>query len=124
MVKKLTLTEDILKLISNIHFTEYGDSNLDKYYIDLHGLYGGSYVFEDISYILGKFDEHIEGTENDPMGPRFSQELEDYMWEIHSYVLDNLGDIEDLVHFFCAKGGLKPGTYKRGNDSLWKYVEE
>ena len=124
MVKKLELTEDILKLISNIHFKDYGESDGEKFFIDLYGLYGGSYVFEDISYLLGRYDEHIAGTEDLPTGPRFEQEFEDYMWSIHSFIVDNLDSVEELVHWFSNKGGLKVGTYKKGNDGIWKYVEQ
>ena len=124
MVKKLELTEDILTLISNIHFVDYGESDGEKYFMDINGLYGGSYVFEDISYLLGRYDEHLPGTEEDPLGPQFPKEFEDYMWNIHSFIVDNLDSVEELVHWFSNKGGLTPGTYKKGNDGIWKRVEE
>ena len=125
-ILKVTLTEDMLKLVSCIHFTEFPNENdfESKYKlnvgIDFASLYGGSFVFEDVSYILGIYDKHIEGTECNPMGPEFPKELEDYMWETHSYVVEHIRDIEDIVHQFVNKGGVVPGTYScKSNERIW-----
>ena len=119
MVKKLELTEDILKLISNIRFKEYNyDDETDRFSVDLSSLYGGNYVYEDVSYILGRYDEHIPGTEDNAMGPEFEPAFEDYMWTIHMFVVENLADIEDLVHQFTVRGGLQPGVYANRN-GVW-----
>ena len=131
-ILKVTLTEDMLKLISWINFTEF-PTNEDfetkqnvRVGIDFSSLYGGSFIFEDMSYILGIYDKHIEGTEFNPMGPSFPNELEDYMWKTHSYIVEHIRDIEDLVHQFAAKGGLVPGTYvSKSNERIWeKEVEK
>ena len=129
MIVKIKLTEDILQLISHIHFEEMPDLRGERYPltwgINFFSLYGGSFVFEDVAYILGRYDEHIPGTEEDAMGPRFDKEFEDYMWEIHSYVVENIRYIEDLVHYYCNKGGLKVGTYKCHSNSMdWTYLGE
>jgi len=123
----VTFTEDMLKLVSRICFTEFpaheGWGAIQKlnWAIDLNSLYGGSYVLEDISMILGLYDKHIEGTENDPLGVQFPKELEDYMWELHEYILDHLQDIEEIVHQFCNRGGVKPTTYKaKSNERIWE----
>lgn len=129
---KVTLTEDMLKLISNIHFTRVPQMPTEKdnrqiltWGLDFASLYGGSYVFEDISYILGRYDEHIEGTEDDPMGVKFTREFTDYMWEMHEYILNNIGNIEELVHVYSNKGGLTPGTYKcKNNEHIWEKESE
>ena len=126
---KIKLTEDMLKLISNIRFQEmpdplmYDDERENVCYaIDFASLYGGSYVFEDIAYILGRYDEHIPGTEEDPLGVHFPDEFEDYMWEIHTYILENIDAIEELVHQFSVKGGLKPGEYTcKSYCRIWEY---
>lgn len=126
-ILKVTLTEDMLRLVSCIHFTEF-PKNEDfetkqkiNVGIDFNSLYGGSFVFEDISYILGIYDKHIEGTEFNPMGPEFPKELEDYMWETHIYIVEHIQDIEDLVHQFVNKGGLVPGTYFcKSNERIWE----
>lgn len=129
---EINLTKDMLELVSHITFKrfpsidELEESGKEREIcaIDFASLYGGSYVFEDIAYILGKYDEHIPGTEFDPLGPQFPKELEDYMWETHSYIVEHIRDIEDLVHQFVNKGGLKPGKYvSKSNERIWKFVE-
>ena len=126
----VSFTEDMLKLVSRINFLEFpapeGWASAEKvtWGIDLSSLYGGSYVLEDISYILGLYDKHIEGTENDPLGVQFPKETEDYMWELHEYILTHLRDIEELIHQFCNRGGLKPVTYKaKSNERIWEEVK-
>lgn len=123
---KINLTEDMLKLISCINFQEFPtEEDFQKKYevrcgIDFGSLYGGSFVFEDVSYILGLWDKHIPGTENDATGPKFPKEVEDYMWETHMYIVEHIRDIEEIVHSFIMKGGLVPGTYVcKSNEHIW-----
>jgi len=128
VVLKISLTEDMLKLISNIRFQEVPQALQDDderemvtYGVDYGSLYGGNFVFEDISFILGRYDEHIPGTEEDALGAKFPKEFEDYMWEMHSYILEHIDCIEELVHQFCNKGGLQPGVYvAKPNEHIWK----
>ena len=82
-VLTVTFTDDILKLVSRINFTAFPADrnaweNQEKltWGIDFNSLYGGSYVFEDVSRIIGVYDKHIEGTEDDPFGVQFPKELE------------------------------------------------
>lgn len=124
---KITLTEDMLKLISNIHYGEVPqlDSNRKTvaYGIDFNSLYGGS-TLEDVAYILGRYNEHIPGTEEDFLGADFPKEAKEYMLGLHMYIVDHIVDIEELVHWFANKGGLKPGTYKcKSNERLWEREE-
>ena len=124
---RVTFTDDILKLVSRINFEQFppvstweGKKDL-TWGIDINNLYGGSFVFEDISYILGIYDKHIEGTECEPMGPRFPVEIEDRMWDAHSYILEHLQDIEEVLHQFCNRGGITVGTYKcKSNERIWE----
>ena len=128
-VIKVNLTEDALKLISNIRFknapeplSEWDNREQINYYIDLNSLYGGNFVFEDVAMILGRYNELIPGTEEDALGPSFPEEFEDYMWKLHTYIADNLENIEQLVHQFSIKGGLKPGEYQcKSNVGIWEY---
>ena len=127
---KVTLTEDMLKLISRICFqqvpneAEFESKDKVTWGIDFASLYGGNFIFEDVSYILGIYDRHVPGTEFDALGPRFSQEDEDYMWGIHSYIVEHIQDIEELVHQFVNKGGLVPGTYVcKVNERIWQFKE-
>lgn len=127
--KKITLTDEHILLISHFTFGELPnledeDNEYPTYGLDLNSLYGGSYVNEDISYILGKYDEHVPGTEESAEGPRFPEELENHFSELHSYILENLGDIEEIVHQFVGKGGITPGTYvSRNNQHFWTREE-
>lgn len=116
----LKLTEDHLALIKNIRIHK-----MDKGYvgIDPNSVYGGTFVMEDVAMCIGKFDQYIKGTEEDYDGRKFPKELEDYMWELHSYIWDNLEFIESLVHQFVTDGGLKPGTYTcKDYELYWTYV--
>lgn len=122
----INLTDDILALISNIHFQKVPDVTVEKYPmtwgIDFHNLYGGNFLFEDIAFIIGKYDQVIDGTQENPIGPQFPKELEQYMLDIHSYIVENIYWIEDLVHFYSNKGGLKAGTYTcKDYEKIWKY---
>ena len=128
---KITLTEDVLKLVSNIRFKEYTKYEEDDqrdhigYEIDLNSLYGGDFVLEDISFILGMYDRHIVDTEEDFDGPKFNEDDTKYMYELHDFVVDNLNNIEEILHQMIFKGGIKPGTYKcKDWQHIWEYVED
>lgn len=112
---KLTLTDEHLSLIANLKMgnipNNVDDMPMAKLGFDLNSLYGGAFLLEDISYILGCYDKHIVGTEERALGPSFPQELEDHMYNLHFYIIDNLENIEEIVHYFSNKGGLTPGTY-------------
>ncbi len=127
-IVKINLTKDLLSLITNFHYTKVPDMRSEKHPmtwgLDMYSLYGGNFLYEDISHILGRYDEHIEGTEDDIMGPRFSKEFEDYMWGLHSYIMSNIEYIEDLVHYYSNKGGLQEGTYKcHSNAKDWVKID-
>lgn len=127
-VLKITLTEDMLKLISNIHYGEVPQLDSSRhtvaYGIDFNSLYGGS-TLEDVAYIIGRYDEHIPGTEEEALGADFPKELKDYMFNMHVYIVDHIQDIEELVHWFSNKGGLKPGTYKcKSHERIWEREED
>lgn len=125
-ILRVTFTEDMLKLIPCINFKEIPATdteikNKTNICIDFDSLYGGSFVFEDMSFILGIYDKHIPGTENNPLGPRFPEELEDYMWETHRYIVENIVNIEEILHQFSVKGGIKAATYKcKSNEHFWE----
>lgn len=128
---KLTLTEDILRLVSNIRFKDYqklednDKREYPRYAIDMNSLYGGDFVLEDVAYILGKYDQVIPDTEEDAEGPRFPEELEKYMLDLHQFIVDNLDNIEEILHQMILQGGIKPGTYKcKDWQHIWQYVEE
>lgn len=124
---KITLTDDMLSLISNIRFQEFPtikDTDMNpRWGIDLNSIYGGSFLLEDVSYIIGVYDQHIPGTEENAMGPEFPQDLEEYMYGLHMYIWENLNYIEDIVHQFSIKGGVTSGTYKcKDYERIWTKV--
>lgn len=128
--KKLTFTEDHLRLISEIHFEEFAFDEETRngrfgWGVDQYNLFGGTYVMEDVSRIIGKYDEHIVGTEEDPQGVDFKDELKDYMWGLYQYIWQNMGDIMSLVLYMSNKGGLTVGTYKKNPRSMemWTKVD-
>jgi hypothetical protein len=125
-IKKLKLTEDHLRLIQYIKFQKF-DFNEKKrskishygWGIDQYNLFGGNYVLEDIAIAIGKYDQMFEDTKEDATGPRFPQELEDYMMDLYEYIWTNLEFIESLIHQYVVKGGLTPGTYKCFDNELY-----
>ena len=126
---KIKLNEEHLKLIENIKFEKFVfdmDTRNGRYGwgIDQYSLFGGSYALEDIALILGHWDEYIRGTENDPMGRHYPEELENHMWELYHYIWDNMEHIIRLVFYFNDKGGLAPGEYKFDtNNETWKKID-
>lgn len=127
-IKKISLNEDHLKLISAIRFEAFDFDTETRngrmgWGIDQYNMFGGTYVLEDVALIIGKYDQYIKGTEEDPMGRQYPKELEDYMWELYRYIWDNMEYIIDLVFTFVSKGGLKPGDYKyTQNLKEWEYL--
>lgn len=120
MIKRLKLTEDIISLISNFRFKKINDKMSG---FDTYDLYGGTYLYEDMALILGKFDQMIPGTENSPMGRQFPEELIKYFKELDEFIIENLSDLENIVHQFIRKG-LKPGIYETIDyEQIWKFKE-
>lgn len=130
---KVVLTEEHLKLIKNFRIQKLNELNVkngiedwtDKYYgIDTYGLFHGSHLYEDMAQILGVADQVIKGTEEDIDGPKYPKELMDNFIELDEYILDNILNIEEIVHQFSSEGGLKPGIYTcKDNEHIWKYKE-
>ncbi len=113
---RITLTDDILKLLSVLTVREIdlpSDYNNGRYICGLenNSLYGGSYLLEDMSRALGIFDQRIEGTENNSTGVEFDKETEDKLYDLHDFIVKNLVVIENLLHYWSNKGGLTAGTY-------------
>lgn len=128
MIKKLTLTEDHIKLISAIKVEEFAfgaDSKNGElgWGFNQYNLFGGTYVLEDVSIILGMYDRHIEGTEEDPQGVDFSDDDKAYMWGLYSYIWENMVYIMSLVLYYAGRGGITPGTYKC-IDTLREWTKE
>lgn len=130
MIKRITLTDEHLALISNIKFEafEFNPDSVNKRFgwgIDQYSLFGGTYFLQDASMILGCYDKHIPGSENDPLGPDFPEDIKNHLWDLYDYIWMNIEYIISLVLFYSSKGGLKAGTYKCvANEKIWEYVED
>ena len=97
MIKRITLTKEHLKLIPFFYEQEEGDN---KIVFDKTHLYNlGSHLLEDLAMILGYNDSAIKGTEEDPDGKAFPDEIEAHMLEVHNYIVNNFFYIESLIHF-------------------------
>lgn len=104
--KKKSLWKNLFKKEENNIVPHY------EWGIDQYGMFGGTFVMEDIARLIGKFDQFIPDTEFDADGKKYPPELTKYMADLYEYIYQNLEYIESLVHFYCTKGGLMPGTYK------------
>ena len=121
MLKKLVLTDDHIALISNLRFKVEDDGN--KVSVEKDGCYGGTFIMEDIAWILGRMGEAVPGTESDPDGRKFPPETEDYFWGLHDYIWDNIGYVMSLSQQLSRQGGMKPGTYQCvDRDMIWKKI--
>lgn len=110
MIKKLTLTEDHIKLIRMIDFEE--DFMQEGLIIKKENPYILSGRLEDIAMVLGYSDKKIKGTEEDPEGAAFPDDVEEYLLSVHHYIVDNLYYIETLIHQMVFESVITPGTYK------------
>lgn len=123
MIKKITLTEDHLKLINLIRFED--DEIHGKVSVDKINPYILSGKLEDIAFALGLSKHAIPNTSDDENGAAFPDDIEDYMLSVHHYILDNMYDIEVLIHQMVLKGGITPGTYKCiDTEEIWSKVED
>jgi hypothetical protein len=122
MIKRIEVTEDLLKVIPIIYLQENVRGIDDKEIkIDSNHLYNvGMHLLEDLSMALGIYGHAIKGTEDDPEGRAFNDEDTERMLSLHKYVVENLYYIETLIHQYAANGGLQVGVYKaKDNELLW-----
>lgn len=115
--KKINITEDHIKLLQAIKFEEFifdGDSRNGRigWGIDQYAPWGGNYPIEEISLILGHFEDAIPGTETDVDGRKFPEELHNHFIDLYEDITENMKFMFSLLIFYSDKGGLKPGTYK------------
>lgn len=123
MIKRLEITEDLLKVIPIIYLQENVRGIDDKTItIDSNHLYNvGMHLLEDLSMALDIYDHAIKGTEDDPDGRAFNEEDTERMLSLHKYVVDNIYYLETLIHQYAVKGGLEVGVYKaKDNELIWE----
>ena len=125
MIKRIEVTEDLLKVLPIIFVQTKGDDEIviNKKHVFMAG---GFHLLEDMAMALNIYDKAIKGTEDDPEGMAFPEEDTEYMLSLHKYVVDNLFYIESLIHQYIGKGGLKAGTTYRckDNELLWSEEEK
>lgn len=119
----VNLTEDHLKLIRNLNVQALTDETVG---IAKDNLYGGTYKYEQMALILGLTDKAVPGTEEDmENGTLYEKEAQLYMVELDKYINENLLNIEEILHQFCLKGGLKVGKYVcKDYQHIWHRVED
>lgn len=89
----------------------------DKYRITIDSLYGfdnfnlwgGTYIWEQMAYILGIYNHVIKGTEEDPTGPKFPEEDMEHMKDLDAFILTHLEHIFQILLQFCTEG-IQPGV--------------
>lgn len=98
----------------------------DKYYgIDTYDLFGADFWYQQMAYIIGCADQVIKGTEEDVDGPKYPQEVIEHLRELDEFLIANLLHIEDIVHQFSDRGGIKAGVkyVSYDHEGIW-YTEE
>lgn len=143
--KNITLVEDFegRKVKNSMTVGEF----MDKYHITIEGLsgfdtfnlWGGTFVWEQMAYILGYQDAIIPSTKEDPSGPRFYDnvyttigedgrrvvsleerdgfekvDVIEHFKDLDTFMITNLENIMDLLLQFCTEG-IQPGV------TYWAY---
>lgn len=112
----ITLTKEALDLCATIKVREMelpseiaGGTVIAG--IEKTSVYGGSDLLEDVSMAIGCYELRDKDSDESPNGILFDEDLENKMYTLHEFVMDNLVNIETLIHYWSNKGGLTPGTY-------------
>lgn len=117
----LVFTEDIIRFIKLMKVQKFSDYKIG---FDSYGLYPESHLFDFMAMVLGLQDHVIKGTEENPMGAEYDEEATNKMFEIDSFIVENLEYIEEILHQFCDVG-IKPGKYScLAYQRIWKYDGE
>ena len=112
------------QIISQINIEQNAGFENEMVGIDTTNMWGGTFIFEDMAYILGLMDKFIPGTEENPLGPQYEEETMKYLMETAEWIVDHLKDIEEILHQFCTEGIRTDVTYVRNNNSdIWNKEE-
>ena len=116
-LKKITLTEEKIKLLQAIKFESFvfdADSRNGRigWGIDQYAPWGGNFPIEDIALILGHWEDTVPGTENDYDGRKFPVELHNHLVDLYEDITENFELYFKLLIYLSDKGGLVPGEYK------------
>lgn len=105
----------------------YAIEDNDKYYgIDTYDLFNCDYWYDQMAHIVGLSDQVINGTEEDVDGPKYPQEVIEHLRELDDFIVTNILNIEDILHQFCDRGGIKSGvTYVSYDyEGIWHTEDE
>lgn len=116
----IKLTKEHIALIRAMNLQEDGD---DVMYLNKNYLFGGTHIMEDLADILGFHDKYIKGTEEDPNGKAFPDDIEKHCFEVYNYIKDNFFYITNLILYYATRGGIEEGEYKcKDNDLIWEKI--
>ena len=104
----------------------YAIEDNDKYYgIDTYDLFESDYWYDQMAHTIGVADQVIKGSEEDITGPKYPQGVIDHLRELDDFLVTNIVKIEDILHQFCNRGGIKAGIKYVSYDyeGIW-YTEE
>lgn len=104
----------------------YSVEDNDKYYgIDTYDLFEADYWYDHMARIIGCSNQVIAGTEEDTDGPKYPPEVISHLRELDDFLVNNILHIEDILHQFCDRGGIKAGvTYVAYDyEGIW-FTEE
>lgn len=119
MIIRLKLTDELISLISNFRFRKISDKHFG---VDTYDLYGGTNLWEDMALITGNFDQAIPGSETKPMGREFPEPIMEHLNELDLFIRENIENLENIVHQFSMKGGIKSGIYEAIDyEQIWEY---
>jgi len=134
---KLNFTDEHIALIKALNFTQFDDSH---YGIDNYSIWGGTYLWEQMAYILGYQGAMIPSTMEDPTGAKFYETVYtgidengkrvvvvdkeegeklglepinvlEHLKDLDAYMITNLKNIMDLLLQFCTEGIQAGVTY-------------
>lgn len=121
MKLKIELNEDLINLIQNFNVRLF---NHEKYGVCTNDYLGGTYLYEQMANILGYADKAIPETLENPCGALYEAEYQSKMEKYDDFLANNMLFIEEILHQFCGKGGLKPGIYTTlDRNRIWEYQE-
>lgn len=95
------------------------------YGVDTYNLWGGDFIYEDIAYIIGCADQAFPDSLEDIDGPKYPKDVMERLDSLAMFIIDNLSNIEEIVHQYCTEG-IKPNVtyWCRDNEHIWKIDEK
>lgn len=109
MIKRITLTKEHISLLKLIKFED--DEKFNTLSVNKEDPYILGGRLEDIAITLGYENSIMPGTEDDAEGAAFPDDIEEHLVGVHKYIVNNIRDIETIIHQFIDCG-ISPGTYK------------